>query len=50
MADRTATKYAVAFFDGQNLFQHAMAAFEHYHPNYDPQRLATAVCMSKGWP
>ena len=49
MADRTDTKYAVAFFDGQNLFQHAMAAFGHYHPNYDPQRLATAVCMSKGW-
>ena len=43
------TKYTVAFFDGQNLFQHAKAAFGHFHPNYDPRALASAVCKSKGW-
>ena len=49
MADETSTKYTVAFFDGQNLFQHAKAAFGHSHPNYDPHALASAVCKSKGW-
>ena len=49
MPDQTVTTYAVAFFDGQNLFQHAKAAFGHFHPNYDPRSLASAVCESKGW-
>ena len=42
-------KRAVAFIDGQNLFRHAMDAFGHYHPNYDPQKLTNAVCREHGW-
>ena len=42
-------KRAVSFFDGQNLFRHAMAAFGHFHPNFDPIKLADAICASKGW-
>lgn len=30
-------------------FQHAKAAFGHFHPNYDPLRLAAAVCAATGW-
>ena len=41
--------YAMAFFDGQNLFRHAMDAFGHYHPNYDPVKLHRDVCLMKGW-
>ena len=40
---------AVAFFDGQNLFHCAKAAFGHLWPNYDPVALAKAVCASRGW-
>lgn len=40
---------AVAFFDGQNLFHAAKAAFGHTFPNYDPQALAAAVCKQNGW-
>jgi uncharacterized LabA/DUF88 family protein len=39
----------MAFFDGQNLFQHAKAAFGHIHPNYNPNALHKAVCAAKGW-
>jgi len=39
----------MAFVDGQNLFQHAKAAFGHHHPNYDPVRLHKAVCDAHGW-
>jgi uncharacterized LabA/DUF88 family protein len=42
-------KYAMAFFDGQNLFRHAKDAFGHYHPNYDPIKLHAAVCAKHGW-
>ncbi len=42
-------KRAVSFFDGQNLFRHAKDAFGHHHPNYDPVKLAEAVCAEKGW-
>ena len=41
--------YAMGFFDGQNLFQHAKDAFGHHHPNFDPQKLHAAVCAAKGW-
>jgi hypothetical protein len=41
-------KYAMAFFDGQNLFQHAKEAFGHHHPNYDPKKLHHAVCEALG--
>jgi uncharacterized LabA/DUF88 family protein len=49
MATEPAVKRAVAFFDGQNLFRHAMAAFGHYHPNYDPNKLFNAICAQGGW-
>lgn len=26
-----------------------MAAFGHYHPNYDPMKLSDAVCRANGW-
>jgi uncharacterized LabA/DUF88 family protein len=42
-------KRAVAFFDGQNLFHAAKAAFGYTHPNYDPLALAQAVCAARGW-
>ena len=44
-----AIKRAVSFFDGQNLFRRAKAAFGHYHPNYDPKKLSDAVCAARGW-
>ena len=49
MAAEPQTKYAMAFFDGQNLYQHAKAAFGHHHPNYDPIKLHEAVCNANGW-
>ena len=42
-------KRAVSFIDGQNLYRHAKDAFGHHHPNYDPQKLAAAVCAERGW-
>jgi hypothetical protein len=42
-------KRAVAFFDGQNLFHCAKAAFGYTFPNYDPVALARAVCAQQGW-
>lgn len=41
--------YAMAFFDGQNLYQHAKEAFGHHHPNYDPLKLHQFVCAQNGW-
>ena len=49
MAEEPSDKYAVAFFDGQNLFHHAKAAFGYYYPNFDPRKLAQAVCDTEGW-
>ena len=49
MPDEPAIKYAMAFVDGQNLYQHAKEAFGHHHPNYDPIKLHNAVCASRGW-
>lgn len=43
------TKRAVAFFDGQNLFYAAKYAFGYSFPNYDPSKLAEAICASRGW-
>jgi uncharacterized LabA/DUF88 family protein len=40
---------AVTFFDGQNLFHSAKAAFGYTYPNYDPLALSSTVCTSKGW-
>lgn len=39
----------MGFIDGQNLYQHAKAAFGHHHPNYDPLKLHRAVCDAHGW-
>jgi len=44
-----AIKRAVAFFDGQNLFHCAKAAFGYNFPNYDPVLLAAEVCRQQGW-
>jgi uncharacterized LabA/DUF88 family protein len=49
MTDAPDVKYAMAFIDGQNLYQHAKAAFGHHHPNYDPIKLHAAVCAAHGW-
>ena len=38
-----------AFVDGQNLFHSAKEAFGHQYPNYDPLKLAQAVCGQQGW-
>ncbi len=40
---------AVAFFDGQNLFHAVREAFGYTFPNYDPIKLADAVCRQQGW-
>jgi uncharacterized LabA/DUF88 family protein len=48
-ADEPALKNVMAFFDGQNLFQHAKEAFGYFHPNYDPVKLHKAVCEANGW-
>ena len=42
-------KRVVSFFDGQNLFYHAKAAFGYDHPNYDPKKLSDAICLASGW-
>jgi uncharacterized LabA/DUF88 family protein len=44
-----ATIRAIAFFDGQNLFHSAKAAFGYNFPNYDVVALSDAVCSAKGW-
>ena len=40
---------AVTFVDGQNLFYSAKEAFGYTYPNYDPLKLARAVCDGQGW-
>jgi uncharacterized LabA/DUF88 family protein len=49
ITDEPAIKNVMAFFDGQNLYQHAKDAFGHHHPNYDPVKLHKAVYEAKGW-
>jgi uncharacterized LabA/DUF88 family protein len=49
MFQEPTVKRAIAFFDGQNLFYAAKTAFGYTSPNYDPIKLATAVCDSQGW-
>ena len=43
------TKRAIAFIDGQNLFNAAKEAFGYPYPNYDPHSLANTICKQKGW-
>lgn len=42
-------KRAVAFFDGQNLYHSAKRALGYTFPNYDPVKLAKAVCDANGY-
>jgi uncharacterized LabA/DUF88 family protein len=44
-----ATKRAVVFIDGQNLYHCVREAFGYSFPNYDVLALARAICGSKGW-
>lgn len=49
MPAEPAVKRAIAFVDGQNLFHNARSVFGYTYPNYDVQKLAEAVCASRGW-
>lgn len=49
MAKLPAIIRAVSFFDGQNLFHSAKAAFGYPFPNYDPVALTNAICAAHGW-
>ena len=49
MPQEPAHKRAVAFFDGQNLYHSAKRAFGYTFPNYDPVKLAQAVCAANNW-
>jgi uncharacterized LabA/DUF88 family protein len=44
-----ASKRAVVFVDGQNLFYAARTAFGYPFPNYDVRALAGAICQTQGW-
>jgi uncharacterized LabA/DUF88 family protein len=49
MPSEPVVKRAAAFFDGQNLFYAAKHAFGYTWPNYDPLKLAKAICQAQGW-
>jgi uncharacterized LabA/DUF88 family protein len=49
MPAEPSVKRTLAFFDGQNLFYAAKYAFGYSWPNYDPGKLAKAVCRAQGW-
>lgn len=40
---------AISFFDGQNLFHSAKAAFGYNFPNFDPLALSKKICADNGW-
>jgi uncharacterized LabA/DUF88 family protein len=42
-------KRCIAYFDGQNLFHAARDAFGYTFPNYDPLKLAQALCSFQVW-
>jgi uncharacterized LabA/DUF88 family protein len=44
-----ASKRAVAFIDGQNLFYAAKEAFGYPFPNYDVHALAARICKTQRW-
>jgi len=48
MLSEPSVKRTIAFFDGQNLFHHAKAAFGHSYPNYSPLALASRICSTEG--
>jgi len=49
MSTEPATKRAIAFIDGQNLFHAVKNAFGYTYPNYNVQLLAQAICNQEGW-
>jgi uncharacterized LabA/DUF88 family protein len=50
MADEPATKRAITFIDGQNLYHGLREAFASTsHPNYDVMKLSQAICQQQGW-
>ena len=49
MPAEPAVKRTIAFVDGQNLYHTARNDFGYTYPNYDVQKLAQAVCASRGW-
>jgi hypothetical protein len=49
MPAEPSAKRAIAFVDGQNLFHNARNAFGYTYPNYDVQKLAQAICGTRGW-
>lgn len=49
MPSEPSIKRTIAFFDGQNLYHHAKAAFGYSYPNYSPLALASAVCGRNGF-
>jgi len=44
-----ASKRALGFVDGQNLFYAAKQAFGYSHPNFDPKVLTEVVAAAQGW-
>lgn len=49
LPEEPTVKRTIAFIDGQNLFHAAREAFGYSYPNYDPTKLAQAVCDAQGW-
>ena len=49
MSLEPSSKRVFVFFDGQNLFHQAKAAFGYPFPNYDPAKLALFICASRCW-
>lgn len=49
MPPEPSVKRTIAFFDGQNLYHHAKAAFGYSYPNYSPLALASQVCRRNGF-
>ena len=42
-------KRAIAYVDGQNLFNAVKETWGYDYPNYDVKALAGAVCVAQGW-
>ena len=49
VAKEPASKRAVAFIDGQNLYYAAKEAFGYSFPNYDVHALAARICKAQRW-
>src|ERR1017187_5074502 len=49
MALEPSPKWAIVFFDGQNLYHAARHAFGYTYPNFDPIALASAISNAHGW-